>query len=89
MQDDPQNRIDSLEEHLRNRPDKATEEAISNISFYSSRHANRLFKALKGDSIKAFAARKFTIRQTYPWRKFTKRPKLPLKIWKSLLMSFF
>ena len=57
MQDDPQNRIDSLEEHLRNRPDKATDDAINDISFYSYRHANRLFKALKGESIKAFAGK--------------------------------
>ena len=51
----PENRIDQLEEHIRSHSDKTSQEAVSDKAFYSYRHANRLFKSLKGESIQAFA----------------------------------
>ncbi|MCI4671843.1 MAG: helix-turn-helix transcriptional regulator [Bacteroidia bacterium] len=53
--EDPQKRIDLLEEHIRDFTQKTTVDSVSDHSFYSYRHANRLFKELKGESIKSFA----------------------------------
>ena len=47
-------RIDQLEEHLRNPEAEATVDSVVDHAFYSYRHANRLFKALKGESIQAY-----------------------------------
>lgn len=43
-----------LEEQLRNSLSETTQESVSNHTFYSYRHANRLFKSLKGESIHSY-----------------------------------
>lgn len=48
-------RIDLLETYIRNSSNKLTSDAVNDLSFYSYRHANRLFKALKGESINTYA----------------------------------
>ena len=48
-------RIDLLEEHIRNPAEKTTVESVSENSFFSYRHANRLFTSIKGESIHSFA----------------------------------
>ncbi len=48
-------RIDQLEEHLRNDADKVTPDTVADNSYYSYRHANRLFTTLKGESIKRYS----------------------------------
>ena len=50
----PNNRIHSLEEQLRNSLSETTRESVSNHAFYSYRHANRLFKSWKGESIHSY-----------------------------------
>ncbi|MEL6254525.1 MAG: helix-turn-helix transcriptional regulator [Bacteroidota bacterium] len=48
-------RISQLEEHLRNNPHEINRGSVSDHSYYSYRHANRLFSSRKGESINAFA----------------------------------
>lgn len=49
------NRINLLEEYIRNSSEKTTPDLVNANSFYSYRHANRLFTSLKGESINAFS----------------------------------
>lgn len=49
------NRINLLEEYIRNSSEKTTPDLVNANSFYSYRHANRLFKSLKGESINTFS----------------------------------
>ncbi|MEM6722763.1 MAG: AraC family transcriptional regulator [Bacteroidota bacterium] len=51
---DIKNRIDALEEHLRDSAECITSDSVTENSFYSYRHANRLFTASKGESINSF-----------------------------------
>lgn len=55
MKNYAKNRIDLLEEYIRSSSEKTTVESINANSFYSYRHANRLFKSLKGESINSYA----------------------------------
>ena len=48
-------RIDVLEEFLRESRSSSTKELVHEKMFYSYRHANRLFKSLKGESIQSFS----------------------------------
>lgn len=48
-------RINLLEEYIRNSSEKTTPELVNAKSFYSYRHANRLFTSMKGESINAFS----------------------------------
>ncbi|MEM6802300.1 MAG: helix-turn-helix transcriptional regulator [Bacteroidota bacterium] len=50
-------RLSQLEEHLRKSSHKTDRKSVSDHSFYSYRHANRLFSARKGESIKTFATK--------------------------------
>jgi len=47
-------RIDRLEQHLRESAYETTAKSVSDHSFYSYRHANRLFTLHKGESISSF-----------------------------------
>ena len=55
MNNHSKNRIDLLEEYIRNSSEKTTPDIVNANSFYSYRHANRLFKSLKGESINTFS----------------------------------
>ena len=44
-----------MEEFIRNSSEKTTPDLVNANSFYSYRHANRLFKSLKGESINTFS----------------------------------
>jgi AraC-like DNA-binding protein len=54
MKDHAKGRMDLLEEHIRESLDKTTAHSVNSNAFYSYRHANRLFKELKGESIKSY-----------------------------------
>ena len=47
-------RVELLEEHIRG-AEKTTSESVSANSFYSYRHANRLFTSEKGESIQSYS----------------------------------
>lgn len=49
------NRIELLEEYIRNISEKKSSDLISSKVLYSYRHANRLFKSLKGESIQSYS----------------------------------
>ena len=51
---DAKDRIEFLEDHLRKNLDKVTADSVSDHACYSYRHANRLFKSQKGESIKSY-----------------------------------
>ena len=55
MKNYAKNRIDLLEEHIRGSSKKITVNSVNTKSFYSYRHANRLFKSLKGESINSYS----------------------------------
>ena len=67
---DPQDRIDSLEDHIRDISRKTTADTVSDNSFYSYRHANRLFKSLKGESIHSYA-KKIRMQASAEFLKYT------------------
>lgn len=54
---DQEDRMDLLEAYLRDSSKKITEYSIAEHSFYSYRHANRLFKSLKGEPINVYATK--------------------------------
>ena len=54
MKDHAKTRMDLLEEHIRDSLEKITAHSVNSNAFYSYRHANRLFKELKGESIKSY-----------------------------------
>ena len=47
--------MESLEEHIRNSTEKTSIKSVNDTSFYSYRHANRLFKSINGESINTFS----------------------------------
>lgn len=51
---EPDKRIHKLEDHIRSNLNQTTNQSISDHSFYSYRHANRLFTASKGESIHSY-----------------------------------
>ena len=55
MEEYAEKRIRSLEEFIRQSTDRTTPDAVSAHSFYSYRHANRLFTLLKGESINSYS----------------------------------
>lgn len=55
MKKDIENKIASLEEFIRNSAVKTNRHIIGNEVLYSYRHANRLFTALKGESIQSYS----------------------------------
>lgn len=66
------NRIELLEEHIRDISEKTTETSVSENSFFSYRHANRLFKSIKGESIHSFA-NKIRIQTAAEYLKYSSR----------------
>ena len=72
MKDYAKKRIDLLEEYIRNSSKKATVESVHTNSFYSYRHANRLFKSLKGESINSYA-NKIRIQTAAEYLKYTSK----------------
>ncbi|MEM9822480.1 MAG: helix-turn-helix transcriptional regulator, partial [Bacteroidota bacterium] len=63
-------RVDALEMHIRDLTSKTTVDSVTKKSFYSYRHANRLFKLLKGESINAYA-NKIRIQTSAEYLKYT------------------
>jgi len=55
MDDYVKGRIDALEEYIRYSLERTTTGAVQGQAFYSYRHANRLFKSVKGESINAYS----------------------------------
>ena len=55
MNDHSKIRINLLKEYIRNSSEKTTPGSVNANYFYSYRHANRLFKSLKGESINTFS----------------------------------
>jgi AraC-like DNA-binding protein len=57
MKEHVKQRMDSLEEFIRNSSEKTSIDSVIDASFYSYRHANRLFTALKGESIHSYSTK--------------------------------
>ncbi|MEM6345562.1 MAG: helix-turn-helix transcriptional regulator [Bacteroidota bacterium] len=55
MKGDVRNRMDRLEEFIRKSSEIITSDSVPDNAFYSYRHANRLFKSLKGESINSYS----------------------------------
>ena len=55
MDDHTKGRMEALEEYIRYSLERITNEAVQGQAFYSYRHANRLFKSLKGESINTYS----------------------------------
>ncbi|MEM6686297.1 MAG: helix-turn-helix transcriptional regulator, partial [Bacteroidota bacterium] len=73
MKEYVKNRIESLEEFIRKASNKTTTNAVSHTSFYSYRHANRLFTALKGESINSYSS-KIRIQIAADYLKYSSKP---------------
>lgn len=72
-------RITSLEEHLRRDPVDVDSASISDHSFYSYRHANRLFSSVKGESINAFV-NKLRLQKAAESLKYSSQPLFDIAI---------
>ncbi|MEO1715218.1 MAG: helix-turn-helix transcriptional regulator, partial [Bacteroidota bacterium] len=55
MDDYVKGRIEALEEYIRYSLERTTTDVVQGQAFYSYRHANRLFKSVKGESINAYS----------------------------------
>ena len=55
MDNHTKGRMEALEEYIRYSLERITNEAVQGQAFYSYRHANRLFKSLKGESINTYS----------------------------------
>ncbi len=72
MKNHTEKRVKSLEAFIRNSTNKITVDDVNAHSFYSYRHANRLFALLKGDSINAYS-NKIRIQTGAEYLKYTSR----------------